>query len=91
MDQADVANERQKGFKTLRGGFSTFLQNTHKEKTEKKKKIKKRRKRRNKKKKKKNKDYYNRWQTYRMTKIKQYNRWQTYRIEKSGSTTEVHH
>ena len=40
MDQADVANERQKGFKTLMGGFSTFLQNTHKEKTEKEEKDK---------------------------------------------------
>ena len=40
MDQADEANERQKGLETLMGGFSTFLQNTHKEKTEKEKKEK---------------------------------------------------
>ena len=47
MDQADVANERHKSFETLMGGFSTFLQNTHKEKTEKEEKegTKRRRKR----------------------------------------------
>ena len=35
MDQADEANEGQKGLETLMGGFLTFLQNTHKEKAEK--------------------------------------------------------
>ena len=49
MDYADVANERQKDFETLMGGFSTLLQNIHKEKTAKEKKKKRRRKRRNKK------------------------------------------